>query len=191
MAVRPGPSSDFRDGGRGRGNRGWQMIDTVLRGARGFVSILRVLAGVLLVLSVTLNFANVIGRYFFSASIHWAEEIMLFLMVGCVFLGNGVVAWSGRQIRMDVVIGMMPDKLREALNLFSELLFIATALAIAFFAWPVIRDLWAFDQRSQSAEVPLVYPQALIPVGLLIMVLLVVVRLLTGDGREPSANASH
>ena len=79
------------------------------------------LAGVLLVASVALNFANVVGRYFFNASIYWAEEIMLFLMVGCVFLGNGVVAWSGRQIRMDVIVGMMPPKVREALDLFSEL----------------------------------------------------------------------
>ena len=67
--------------------------------------------------------------------------------------------------------------MREALNLFSELLFIAAALAIVVFAWPVIRDLWEFDQRSQSADVPLVYPQAMIPIGLSIMVLLVVIRL--------------
>ena len=66
---------------------------------------------------------------------------MLFLMVGCVFLGNGVVAWSGRQIRMDVIVGMMPEKAREALNLFSELLFIVAASMIVVFAWPVIRDL--------------------------------------------------
>src|SRR5262245_53840807 len=123
------------------------MMDSVLRGVRGFVAALRMLAATLLVLSVALNFANVVGRYCFSASIYWAEEVMLFLMVGCVFLGNGVVAWSGRQIRMDVIVGMMPEKAREALNLFSELLFIATALLIVVFAWPVIRDLWAFDQR--------------------------------------------
>ena len=64
---------------------------------RALVSALRVMAGVLLAASVLLNFANVIGRYFFNASIYWAEEVMLFLMVACVFLGNGVVAWSGRQ----------------------------------------------------------------------------------------------
>ena len=122
----------------------------------------------------------VIGRYFFSASIHWAEEIMLVLMVGCVFFGNGVVAWSGRQIRMDVIVSMMPAKMREALDLFSELVMIATAVLIVYFSWPVIRDLWAFEQRSQSADVPMVIPQAMIPVGFTIMVLLVVLRLLTG-----------
>jgi len=167
------------------------MTGSLLRGARALVSLLRTLAGVLLLLSVALNFANVVGRYFFSVSIYWAEEVMLFLMVGCVFLGNGVVAWSGRQIRMDVIIGMMPAKVRAALLLFSELLFIGVAGAIVVFAWPVIRDLWAFDQRSQSAEVPLVYPQALVPIGLSIMILLVVTRLLTGGDPESRDTTGH
>jgi TRAP-type C4-dicarboxylate transport system permease small subunit len=161
------------------------MTESVLSGVRRFVSLLRLLAGALLIASVTINFANVIGRYFFSASIHWAEEIMLFLMVGCVFLGNGVVSWSGRQIRMDVIIGMMPPKARAALDLFSELLFIVAALMLIVFAWPVIRDLWAFEQRSQSAEVPMVIPQAMIPIGFSIMVLMVLLRLVTGG--EPDA----
>lgn len=152
---------------------------------------LRVLAGSLLLLSVTLNFANVIGRYCFGVSIYWAEEVMLFLMVGCVFLGNGVVAWSGRQIRMDVIVAMMPVKVREALYLLSELLFIGAALAIVTFAIPVIRNLWEFDQRSQSAEVPVVYPQAMVPIGLSIMVFLVVVRLLTGGDPKPSRDSGH
>src|SRR3954449_5140412 len=162
------------------------MTDTVLRGVRGLVSALRVLAGALLIASVALNFANVIGRYCFSASIYWAEEVMLFLMVGCVFLGNGVVAWSGRQLRMDVIVAMMPAQVQKVLALVAELTFIVVAVAIVVFAWPVIRDLWLFDQRSQSAELPMVIPQIMIPIGLSIMAFLVVVRLLTGGHRIPS-----
>jgi TRAP-type C4-dicarboxylate transport system permease small subunit len=160
------------------------MIDNLLRGVRALLAVIRVLSGVMLVASVALNFANVIGRYFFSVSIPWAEEAMLFLMVGCVFLGNGVVAWSGRQIRMDIVISRLPPKVRAALDLFSELVLIATTVTIVIFAWPVIRDLAAFDQRSQAADFPLVIPQALVPIGLAIMALLVAVRLLTGQRRS-------
>jgi len=167
------------------------MTDAVLRGVQALLAFLRVLAGVLLVASVALNFANVVARYFFNASIFWAEEVMLFLMVGCVFFGSGVVSWSGRQIRMDVIVAMLPAKLRDALHLFSELAFIATAMTIVVFAWPVIRDLYDFDQRSQSAEVPLYIPQALIPIGLSIMALLVAVRLITGGDRDPSSTSSH
>jgi C4-dicarboxylate transporter, DctQ subunit len=160
------------------------MIDSLLRGVRALLAVIRVLSGVMLVASVALNFANVIGRYFFSVSIPWAEEAMLFLMVGCVFLGNGVVAWSGRQIRMDIIVSRLPPKAGEALDLFSELVLIATTVTIVIFAWPVIRDLAAFDQRSQAADFPLAIPQALVPIGLAIMALLVAVRLLTGQRRS-------
>jgi len=168
------------------------MSDQVLRAAQGLVSILRVLAGVLLASSVLLNFVNVVARYFFSASLYWAEEVMLYLMVGCVFLGNGVVAWSGRQLRMDVIVGMMPAKLREGLHLFSELALIVTCLVIVWFSTPVIRDLFSFEQRSQSAEIPMYIPQGLVPVGLALMALLVVIRLLTGgDPQEKTSTPGH
>jgi TRAP-type C4-dicarboxylate transport system permease small subunit len=167
------------------------MTDQFLRGVRALVSVLRILAGVLLVASVSLNFANVIGRYFFNTSIFWAEEVMLYLMVACVFFGNGVVAWSGRQLRMDVIVAMMPAQVQKILALVAELTFIVVAVAIVVFAWPVIRDLWLFDQRSQSAELPMVIPQIAIPIGLSIMAFLVVVRLLTGGDRAPSDHSGH
>jgi C4-dicarboxylate transporter, DctQ subunit len=165
------------------------MTENLLRSVRALLTILRVLSGALLIGSVGLNFANVVGRYFFSASIPWAEEAMLFLMVGCVFLGNGLVAWSGRQIRMDVIVALMPPKVRAALDLFSELLFIATAMTIVIFAWPVIRDLAAFDQRSQAADFPLAIPQAMIPIGLSIMAFLVAVRLIVGTKHVKSGGS--
>jgi C4-dicarboxylate transporter DctQ subunit len=161
------------------------MTDQLLRGVQKFVALLRVLAGMLLAASVALNFVNVIARYFFNASIFWAEELMLFLMVGCVFLGNGVVAWSGRQLRMDVIVGMMPAQAQKVLALISELVLIAVCLTIVVFSWPVIRDLTMFDQRSQSAEIPMVIPQIMVPIGLAIMALLAAVRLLTGDRTSP------
>src|SRR6202048_509262 len=164
------------------------MTEKLLRLVRALVAVIGVLSGVLLVASVALNFANVVGRYFFNASIPWAEEAMLFLMVGCVFLGNGVVAWSGRYIRMDVIVNMMPPKVRAALDLFSELVFLAPTITIVVFAWPVIRDLAAFDQRSQAADFPLVIPQALVPIGFFIMGLLVALRLLTGAGQTTPEN---
>src|SRR3954469_10159901 len=119
-------------------------IDRILRAARAPVSALRVTAGVLVVGSIAVNFANVVGRYFFNYSIYWAEEVMLFLMVGCVFLGNGVVSWSGRQLRMDVIVGMMPAYTQKVLALLSELTFIVVAIVIVVFSWPVIRDLYNF-----------------------------------------------
>ena len=167
------------------------MIQVLLRGVRALLALLRIVAGVLLVCSVMLNFANIVGRYFFHSPISWAEETMLFLMVGCVFLGGGPVAWSGRHIRMDVFVRLMPAKIRESLDLLSELVFLATAIVLVIFAWPTIRQLIAFDQRSLAADIPLAIPQAMIPIGLSIMAFLVAVRLITGRWRGQSHTPLH
>jgi TRAP-type C4-dicarboxylate transport system permease small subunit len=99
-------------------------------------------------------------------------------MVGCVFTGCCAVAWEGRQIRMDVVLAILPVRLRELINVLSELTMIATAAAVTVFAWPVIAQLAAFDERSQAANFPLVIPQAMLPVGYSLMGLLIATRLL-------------
>jgi TRAP-type C4-dicarboxylate transport system permease small subunit len=167
------------------------MMDGLVKGVGWLLMVTRTLSGICLLASVAINFVNIIGRYFFSVSIPWAEEIMLFLMVGCVFTGCCAVAWEGRQIRMDVVVGMLPEKARQFLALLSELVMIATAAAVTAFAWPVITQLAAFDERSQAANFPLVIPQAMIPIGYSLMALLVAVRLLQRPSRAPGADASH
>jgi len=161
------------------------MTETVLRGVRALLAFTRAAAGLCLLCSVAINFVNIVGRYFFSVSIPWAEEIMLFLMVGCVFTGCCAVAWEGRQIRMDVVVNALPAKARDFLTLLSELVMIAAAIAVAAFAWPVIRQLAEFDERSQAADFPLFIPQALVPAGYSLMALLVALRLLLGRRPAP------
>ena len=58
------------------------MKDTLSRGAKALIAGLRFAAGAMLAASVAINFANIIGRYFLSVSLSWAEEAMLFLMIG-------------------------------------------------------------------------------------------------------------
>src|SRR6204780_5543260 len=167
------------------------MMDGLVKGVGWLLMVTRTVSGICLLLSVAINFANSIGRYFFSVSIPWAEEIMLFLMVGCVFTGCCAVAWEGRQIRMDVVVSMLPAKVRDFLALLSELVLIAAAAAVTAFAWPVITQLAAFDERSQAANFPLVIPQAMIPIGYTLMALLVAVRLMQRPKRARDTDAAQ
>jgi TRAP-type C4-dicarboxylate transport system permease small subunit len=163
------------------------VLDRVVIAVRWLLAITRTAAAVFLIASVAINFVNIIGRYFFSISIPWAEEMMLFLMVGCVFTGCCAVAWEGRQIRMDVVLATLPHKLRELIEVLSELTMIAAAAAVTVFAWPVISQLAAFDERSQAANFPLVIPQVMVPIGYTLMALVVAVRLIVRL-RSTSAN---
>jgi TRAP-type C4-dicarboxylate transport system permease small subunit len=161
------------------------------RSAHALMTALRVAAGAMLVSSVAINFANIIGRYFLSVSIPWAEEMMLFLMIGAVFFGIGPVGWLGRHIRMDVVVSLLPPRAREAFEIFSDLVTIATCVMLAVFAWPVMTMLAELDQKSAMANIPLVVPQAVVPLGLLLMAMLIAVRLLVHGVRHDDVISSR
>jgi TRAP-type C4-dicarboxylate transport system permease small subunit len=155
------------------------MRTLLARGADALMAALRIAAGVMLVASVGINFANIVGRYVFSVSIPWAEEAMLFLMIGCVFLGAAPVGWLGRHIRMDVLVSILPAGARKIFELFADLVTIATCLMLAIFAWPMLTMFAELDQRSETANIPLVIPEAVVPAGLMLMALLIAVRLIT------------
>jgi TRAP-type C4-dicarboxylate transport system permease small subunit len=168
------------------------MIKLIERWAHAVMGVIRVVSGAMLVGSVMVNFANIIGRYFFAVSIQWAEEVMLFLMIACVFLNCGLVGWAGRQIRMDAFVSLLPPRPRAVVELVCELVLIATSLLLVVMAWPVVSMLAELDQRSQAANIPLVLPQAMMPIGFLLMGFLIAIRLLVrgAPGNDPISSRS-
>jgi len=167
---------------------GARVVKKLIGVAKSFMAITEAAAGTLLLASVAINFANIIGRYFFSVSIPWAEEIMLFLMIGGVFLICGVVGWNGGQIRMDAFVAMVPKKPRRWLELLADVALIATSIVLVVLAFPVVMMLAQFDQRSQAANFPLAIPQAMLPIGFVLMAVLVAIRVVTG-AKTPTHDA--
>jgi TRAP-type C4-dicarboxylate transport system permease small subunit len=163
-----------------------------MKAVRALAAVVLALAAISLLVAVALNFANIVGRYVFFSPIASAEEVMLFLFVGTVFLGNSYVGWKGRQIRMDVFLHALPAAWRRGLDVLADVAVIVVSLVIIVVGWPAIQMLAEFDQRSQVAEIPLVLPQALIPIGLALNALFVAVRLVESfrtGGAEPSGEA--
>jgi TRAP-type C4-dicarboxylate transport system permease small subunit len=150
--------------------------------AQRFADFVQALSAVLLLIAVAINFANIIGRYVFSAPIASAEEVMLFLLVGIVFLGNSVVGFEGKQLRMDVLLHALPPRLQHGLEVFADITMIVVCVALIVVGWPAIQMLAEFDQRSEAADIPLVIPQSLVPIGLGLNALLVAIRLMLRRG---------
>jgi len=144
----------------------------------GLVAGIQAFTAVLMLIAVALNFANIVGRYVFFRPIASAEEIMLFLMVGTVFLGNAIVGFEGKQLRMDIILHALPQTLRRGFDFAADLTMIAVCVILIILGWPAVEMLAEFDQRSQAAEIPMVIPQALVPIGLGLNAFLVGVRLI-------------
>ncbi len=135
------------------------------------------LTAAMLLIAVALNVANIVGRYALFRPIASAEEVMLFLLVGTVFLGNAIVGFEGRQLRMDVLLHAMPPAVRRGCDIAADVTMIAVCVTLIVLGWPAIQMLAEFDERSETANIPLVIPQAMVPIGLGLNAFLVSVRL--------------
>ncbi len=153
------------------------ILTGFVRGVDAIMRVVRLVLGIVLILSVLLNFANVIGRKFLAAPIIGAEEVMSFLMITLVFLGAGVVAYDGTHINMEILIDRFPPRLRSAFKAFAHIAAIGIAAALVVLGVPIVRHLMQFDERSQAANVPLFIPQAMIPIGLTLLALGALARL--------------
>lgn len=143
------------------------------------------IAGVALLAIVAINGANVVGRYFFAAPIGWAEEAMLYLMILLVFTAIATVTWRGGHISIELVMDLMPARVRKTVRLLVSLLTIAVCLVVASSSYEVVSMLYAFDQRSDALEIPVWIPQGCVLVGLLLVGALTALRLLAHRLDEP------
>lgn len=124
-----------------------------------------VLIGILMLVSVALNGANITGRYVFGSPIFWAEEVMVYLTIWGVFIGMVAVAYKGEHLSMDLLSGSLKGKPRAAMQIM-----ITTALAVcclftAAQSWVVVRMFVDTGAVSTASGTPVALPHAALLIG--------------------------
>ena len=115
----------------------------------------------------------VVVRYVFNWPVVWVPEIVGYLMVALVFLALGETMLAGRHIRIDLVVGRLPQRLREIVELITLTL---SAGVAGFFAWhgadTMLRSL-DYGRRDAfgALNTPLWIPQLALPIGLSVLTL--------------------
>ncbi len=126
---------------------------------------MQVLATVMLICIVAINAFNVIGRYVFSAPIGWAEEVMLYLLIGAVFLTFVRITHQAAHVRMDILLRALPSRFRIAVETAADAITMLVCLTAVYAGAPIVMKFVEFDQRSDSSHIPLAIPQGLLPFG--------------------------
>lgn len=177
---------------------GFLPLPPVLRGLVGWLvkacavvsTVMTAIAGAMLAGAVAINFSNVLGRYLFLRPIEWAEEVMLYLMIGAVFAAVASVTWHSRHIRIGIALEVMAPKTRLALHVLVSALVVALSVQMLFAGLPVVSMLHGFGQRSEAAHVPMWIVHGAIQLGFFSIALMVTVRTLaelTGQMAMPQS----
>ncbi|MGE0746951.1 MAG: TRAP transporter small permease [Rhodospirillales bacterium] len=137
----------------------------------------RLIIGSLILVGLAINFANVVGRYLFLSPIIWAEEILIYIMVWCVFIGVALVSWDARHLKMDLLLSKLGPRARRVLNIFIAATTIAVLCIVIPQSWTVVSMMQRLDQRSVVSEIPMTIPHFAVLFGFVLMLLALLVRI--------------
>lgn len=122
--------------------------------------------GAVLIAAVGLNVANIFGRYVLGRAIIGADEVLIYAMIGLVFLGAVLVTARDAHLRVALLPDTLSERRRRQLRRIEFLFLASVAGGVSWLASNVALQMQAFGQRSLAAGIPMSVPHALVAVGL-------------------------
>lgn len=155
-----------------------------------FTRLPRVVIGLLLLVAVGINVANVAARHLFRAPLIWAEEVLVFIMIWCIFIGIILVTVNQAHLRMDVFAASLPKRLAKPIEGVVLAVTILVSAVIVIASSEALFTLASYGQRSIVAEIPMVIPHLAIPIGFGAIVVVLLARLFN-SGRKDQQGGTH
>jgi TRAP-type C4-dicarboxylate transport system permease small subunit len=143
---------------------------------RHFLAVPKAIIASLILFSIALNFVNVVARYAFGDPIAWAEEIMIFIMIWCVFIGAILVSWDGSHLKMDLLSATLRTPWKETLNFAMTAVMLVICGFVALQSYDASMLFARLGQKSVVAELPMVIAHGAITIGFFALTIVVAVR---------------
>jgi len=113
---------------------------------------------------------DVIARYVFNAPSIWVNEIAVYLVQVMVFLSMGLLVTDNSHVRVTLLTDRLPPAMQARLHRFSLVMIAVFATFIVWLGWAYTAHAWKQGQSSPTLlAVPLWIPNALIPLGGLLL----------------------
>jgi len=123
----------------------------------------------LLCLFVTLLFVQVVMRILFNTGQAWMEELSRFAFVWFVFLGAAYGAQKSAHNRVTIHLKKLPTKLRTAVDIFADAVWIAFNTLMTVKSIEVIHSMFEFTFMSPALDWSMAYLYLIFPVAFTLM----------------------
>jgi len=129
----------------------------------GYLAALSILAATLIIVE------QVVVRYVFNMPTIWQVETAVYLLIAATFLGAPYGLKENAHINIDMLIIYIPAGVRRKLDIVTSIIAMLFCFFLAYRGAVMWWEAFEGNWRSSSLfSVPLVYPYALIPVGMFI-----------------------
>lgn len=108
-------------------------------------------------------------RWVGGTGMAWTEELSRYAFIWTVFIAAALVAKHNAHVRISAQYGLMPVKVRLALLVTTDALWVASNLYFAWLSWNVIQSGLLFPEISPTLRIARGYVEMIIPFGFLLM----------------------
>ncbi len=140
----------------------------LMRAYEGLQTGIRWALCVLMSLMVVIVFANVIARYYLSASLAWSEEVARFMLIWLVFIGAVLAYVNDEHLGLDIVVQLFPTRIRYAFAVVGDMLIMVAIYLLIHGGAVLMRDSWEWG--SPATDTPYGYVYTVVPAcGILLL----------------------
>ncbi|MBN2059197.1 MAG: TRAP transporter small permease [Deltaproteobacteria bacterium] len=107
-----------------------------------------------LLILMALVIVHIAGRYFLNRPVEGAVELIELLMIFIVFLGFGYVAVRKMNVAIDFFVQMLPEKIKNAIEVVTCLLSIVIVTLITWQALVHLKVLFSSGQATGVIQIP-------------------------------------
>ncbi len=137
------------------------------------------LQAVIIFLLMVMLLIEVLTRYILRSPLSIAEEMGGYLLVSITFMGLAYTWKEKGHVRVTLIFSRLPQKIARPIRFITLILATAFTLPLVKACWDLLADSLLFESRSGSwLRTLLVYPQAILLVGAVLLLLQLLVEIL-------------
>ncbi|CAB1076123.1 hypothetical protein D1AOALGA4SA_3921 [Olavius algarvensis Delta 1 endosymbiont] len=138
----------------------------------------RLQAAIIFLLMVML-LVEVLTRYILRSPLSIAEEMGGYLLVSITFMGLAYTWKEKGHVRVTLIFSRLPPRIARPIRFITLILATAFTVPLVKACWDLLADSMLFESRSGSwLRTPLVYPQTILLVGAVLLLLQLLVEIL-------------
>ncbi len=129
--------------------------------------------------SICIIFLQVIMRYVFNNSLGWSEELARYLFIWQGWLGVSFCERFKQHISIDILKNKLKGNVNKAIEILAMLLAVICAFLLIRYGMDVVNSLTKSHSASTALRIPLWIVYLSLPVGCILYIMRVVLRIYT------------
>ncbi|MCH6264836.1 TRAP transporter small permease [Neobacillus citreus] len=161
----------------------YKFIDRIIR-LGGIIS------GIFVVLMTGMIFYEIVSRAIFNSPTIFATELSIYSLIGSCFIGSGYALRTFSHITVDLVTNAVPLKVKNILDVISNLLGLLFSVIFTFYAILHVQGTYTIGTTSSSLlRVPMYLPEMMLPIGGVLLCLAFILQIIDGFSRKGETHA--